>query len=429
MPLDRPSPYHSAKSRRSERVRRAASPARARRRPRKRSIAALELHESKFALAATIACRGRALRRPGRAGGARRERAARAARRSSARSSGRRRCAAPVAAGGVPARRVVRRRRSTSTRGSSAPGSSTPPTTTLDYVPAWLPARLLERAEARRRPDQLRRRRLAGGARGPRRPRGSGATCLPWLKESMGVINERSTNWCVVPCPTHDWAAVVYPELEAEEAYERLWNELWHVCGSTNPTRRRPGTSGSPSSAPARPPSTGAGSTRSSCAGRGPSSRSACSRRRRWMAGDFTTRDGLRHLPNLPSEEVFTAPDPERVDGHVTSTKPLVLKDGTIVRGLRVRFEGGRAVEVDADENGEAMRAKVATDDGAARLGEVALVDRRRAGSADSARSSSTRCSTRTLRATSRSAVPTGSRSTTRRTAPGSTRARSTSTS
>jgi aminopeptidase len=95
------------------------------------------------------------------------------------------------------------------------------------------------------------------------------------------------------------------------------------------------------------------------------------------MAGDITTRDGLRHIPNLPSEEVFTAPDPERVDGHVTSTRPLALKDGMIVRGLRVRFEGGRAVEVDADANGEAMRAKVATDDGAARLGEVALVDRR----------------------------------------------------
>ena len=53
-----------------------------------------------------------------------------------------------------------------------------------------------------------------------------------------------------------------------------------------------------------------------------------------------------------------------------------MLKDGTIVRGLRVRFEGGRAVEIDADENGEALRAKVALDDGATRLGELALVDR-----------------------------------------------------
>ena len=53
-----------------------------------------------------------------------------------------------------------------------------------------------------------------------------------------------------------------------------------------------------------------------------------------------------------------------------------MLKDGTIVRGLRVSFEGGRAVEVDADENGGAIRARTRVDEGAARLGELALVDR-----------------------------------------------------
>ena len=53
-----------------------------------------------------------------------------------------------------------------------------------------------------------------------------------------------------------------------------------------------------------------------------------------------------------------------------------MLEDGTIVRGLRVRFEGGRAVEIDADENGGALRARPALDEGAARLGELALVDR-----------------------------------------------------
>ena len=94
-----------------------------------------------------------------------------------------------------------------------------------------------------------------------------------------------------------------------------------------------------------------------------------------WTAGDFTTRTGIRHLPNLPTEEVFTTPDPERTEGHVTSTRPLVLKDGTIIRGLRVRFEGGRAVEVDADENAVAIRAQTSFDPGAARLGEGGLPD------------------------------------------------------
>jgi aminopeptidase len=94
-----------------------------------------------------------------------------------------------------------------------------------------------------------------------------------------------------------------------------------------------------------------------------------------WQAARFERADGLVHMPNLPTEEVFTSPDPERVDGEVTSTKPLVLTDGTVVRGLRVRFEGGRAVQVDADTAAETLRTIVARDDGACRLGEVALVD------------------------------------------------------
>jgi aminopeptidase len=65
-----------------------------------------------------------------------------------------------------------------------------------------------------------------------------------------------------------------------------------------------------------------------------------------------------------------------RAEGHVSSTRPLVLRDGTIIRGLRVRFEGGSAVEIEADENGGAIRGYTAGDDGARRLGELALVDR-----------------------------------------------------
>jgi aminopeptidase len=92
------------------------------------------------------------------------------------------------------------------------------------------------------------------------------------------------------------------------------------------------------------------------------------------MCARFSTIDGIVHMPNLPSEEVFTTPDPLRVDGEVRSTKPLVV-GGAIVRGLRVRFEGGRAVSIEADENGELLAQYAQRDEGAARLGEVALVD------------------------------------------------------
>ena len=65
-----------------------------------------------------------------------------------------------------------------------------------------------------------------------------------------------------------------------------------------------------------------------------------------WHAARFHTVDGIEHMPNLPTEEVFTTPDPERTEGTVTSTKPLVLTDGTVVRDLVVRFEGGRVAEL-----------------------------------------------------------------------------------
>src|SRR5438067_7176300 len=94
-----------------------------------------------------------------------------------------------------------------------------------------------------------------------------------------------------------------------------------------------------------------------------------------WTTVDFSTAKGLRHLLNLPSEEVFTTPDPRRTSGHVTATKPLVLNDGTIIRGLTVRFEDGVAVEIDADENAEALRSLTEIDESARRLGELALVD------------------------------------------------------
>ena len=93
-----------------------------------------------------------------------------------------------------------------------------------------------------------------------------------------------------------------------------------------------------------------------------------------WHAADFTTIDGLRHFPNLPSEEIFTTPDPNRVDGYVSATRPLEVY-GAMVDGIRVEFSGGVAVKIDAERGGDTLRSIVAKDDGGKRLGELALVD------------------------------------------------------
>jgi aminopeptidase len=94
----------------------------------------------------------------------------------------------------------------------------------------------------------------------------------------------------------------------------------------------------------------------------------------RWQGCESLTATGLPYVANMPTEEVFTTPDLRRTEGFVRSTRPLALY-GRIVKGLEVRFEGGRIVEVHADEGADVVRGQLETDGTAAYLGEVALVD------------------------------------------------------
>jgi aminopeptidase len=94
----------------------------------------------------------------------------------------------------------------------------------------------------------------------------------------------------------------------------------------------------------------------------------------RWAGGGATTATGVDHVPNMPTEEVFVAPDWRRTEGSVRSTRPLSL-GGAIVRDLEMTFEKGEAVDVRASASVEAVRSQMAIDEYANRLGEVALVD------------------------------------------------------
>jgi aminopeptidase len=94
-----------------------------------------------------------------------------------------------------------------------------------------------------------------------------------------------------------------------------------------------------------------------------------------WGAGTLETASGIVHVPNMPTEEVFTAPDARRTEGKVRSTRPLVTSGGVIVEGLQLTFENGRVVDANADKGADVIKAQLDSDDGARRLGEVALVD------------------------------------------------------
>ena len=94
----------------------------------------------------------------------------------------------------------------------------------------------------------------------------------------------------------------------------------------------------------------------------------------RFRAARMTSSRGRTHVPNMPTEEAFTTPDARRTEGVVRSTRPLALR-GQVVRGLELRFEAGRCVGVRADAGAGLVEEEMKTDEGAVRLGEVALVD------------------------------------------------------
>jgi aminopeptidase len=93
-----------------------------------------------------------------------------------------------------------------------------------------------------------------------------------------------------------------------------------------------------------------------------------------WEAARYVTPWGIPFVPNLPTEEIFTTPDFRGVEGTVATTKPVLI-NGVRVEGLVLRFEAGRIVDVAARTGAGAVRAQIAVDDGARRLGEVSLVD------------------------------------------------------
>jgi aminopeptidase len=94
----------------------------------------------------------------------------------------------------------------------------------------------------------------------------------------------------------------------------------------------------------------------------------------RWTGGTIETAWGQVHCPNLPTEEVFTTPDRRRAEGTVRATRPVAYPEGVLVDGIELRFEDGRVVEAKARSGEDFLRRHLQTDEGASRLGEIALV-------------------------------------------------------
>ena len=244
----------------------------------------------------------------------------------------------------------------------------------LEYIPEWFGRRVLDLGCLQGAAISL------AGAVAPRLfddldPGRLGRDIYPRVKEWMQVINDSTVNWCVAPCPTLEWAQLVHPDAEPADAFEQLWTEIAHICRLDE---EDPPGAWRERSATLREVAGRLTERRFDAMhfeGDGTDLNVGLLPTSRWAGGGDVTVDGIAHMPNLPTEEVFTAPDPERTEGTVRSTMPL-LAYGATIEGLRVRFEGGRAVEIEADKGADTIRAFTAKDENASRLGEVALVDR-----------------------------------------------------
>jgi aminopeptidase len=189
----------------------------------------------------------------------------------------------------------------------------------------------------------------------------------------MDRLMHTDLNWLVVSAPVVSWAAKVFSGLPAEQQMSRLWDMIFDVCRLKQPD---------PSAAWERHITQL--SARSAYLNRkqyaalhyrapGTDLRVGLPRGHVWESARAISAKGIAFVPNMPTEEVFTMPHKDRVSGTVTASKPLNYS-GTLIENFRLTFAEGRVVEIAAESGADSLRKLIATDAGAGRLGEVALV-------------------------------------------------------
>jgi aminopeptidase len=192
-------------------------------------------------------------------------------------------------------------------------------------------------------------------------------------RPALELITRHDINWTIVACATPAWAKAMFPDLAADDALARLWQGIF-AASRTN--LADPVAAWKEHDAKLHARAEWLNNKRYYALhfkGPGTDLRVGMADDHLWLGGGTTAHNGLYCIPNMPTEEVFSTPHKDRVDGTVTSTKPL-SHQGTLIEGICVRFEAGRIVDAKATRGGEVLQKMIETDEGARKLGEVALV-------------------------------------------------------
>ncbi|NHN32392.1 aminopeptidase [Paenibacillus agricola] len=193
------------------------------------------------------------------------------------------------------------------------------------------------------------------------------------MKEYRTYLQAGKASWSIVSVPTPSWASKVFPELPVEEAIETLWGYIFqatrldredpigaweehirqlqqHVAYLNNKSFRKLHYTAPGTNLVVELPD-----------------------EHLWVAGGIYNERGTFFVPNLPTEEVFTLPAKEGVNGTVTSTMPLNY-NGSLIDRFSLTFEKGRITSFTAEEGYETLKQLIETDEGSHYLGEIALV-------------------------------------------------------
>jgi len=198
------------------------------------------------------------------------------------------------------------------------------------------------------------------------------ATLKKWEKPNDFIMRD-AVNWSVISSPTHDWASKVFPDQTKEQAVEKLWEAIFQTCRVDQPD---PVAAWTKHIADLKKRSEYMNAKRYTALHyKAPDTDLTIGlpERHLWLAAQMKAENGIEFTANMPTEEIFTMPHKDRVNGTIRASRPFVIA-GSVVDDFSLTFENGKITHLTAKKGEDNLRKLIETDEGSARTGEVALV-------------------------------------------------------